>query len=65
MFLDKAFFTLNFKWKALKIALKNMTVTYRPKCLPSEHVASPRLLETKLYATCPLFKENSEEREKT
>ncbi len=27
MFLDKAFFTLNFKWKALKITLKIVTVS--------------------------------------
>jgi len=62
--LDKAFFTLNFKWKALKIALKNVTVPVTPKCLPSEHVASPRPLEAKLYAACPLFRANSKEREK-
>jgi hypothetical protein len=33
MFLDKAFFTLNFKWKALKIALKNVTAPEPLKCL--------------------------------
>ena len=64
MFLDKAFFTLNFKRKALKIALKNMTVIchhdrFRActlECLLSEHVASPRVLKVELHAACPLFK---------
>ena len=50
MFLDKAFFTLNFKWKALKIVLKNVTV-------PALYHARFRVCTSKRLAIKDLFGE--------
>ena len=78
--LVKASFILNLVWKALKITLKTVTALARrsswlsktcPAIWPAQRGVSPARAKPRVAGrrqgmqACPVFEENSEEREKT